>query len=184
MSQSRADRRASDRERQGTVRALRGQLREGRLSDVTFVRRLFLALDARHRTELDALVADLPGRPLAHRRLILLYQRLTALVSRLIRLRIAPRSASETSELALPPVPGEYVIGRSDDVDLHLDDISVSRRHALIAHVGGGWVLTDLGSRNGTWLNGWRLPGPAPVSPGDLVDLGSLRFVVVDKRPG
>lgn len=54
--------RASDRERQATVRALRGQLRNGRLSDVTFVRRMMTALDARRRTELDYLVADLPSR--------------------------------------------------------------------------------------------------------------------------
>jgi hypothetical protein len=172
--------RASHRERKETVRTLRGQLRDGRLSDVTFVRRLFLALDARRRTDLDALVADLPARPPVHRRLMLLYQGLTALTTRLIPWRITRRSPRETSELALPPVPGEYVIGRSDDVDLRLDDISVSRRHALITYVAGCWVITDLGSRNGTWLNGWRLPGPAPVSPGDLLDLGSCRLVVVD----
>jgi hypothetical protein len=188
MSQSRPEMRASDRERQETVRALRGQLRDGRLSDVTFVGRLLLALDARRRTELDVLVADLPMRPPANRRLTPLYRRFTALLTRLNswplvrpgRWPIVGRSAPGISELALPPVPGEYVIGRAHDVDLHLDDISVSRRHAVIVHVCGGWVLTDLGSRNGTWLNGWRLPGPAPVSPGDLLHLGSCRFVVVD----
>jgi hypothetical protein len=170
--------RASDRERQETVRALRGQLRQGRLSDVTFVRRLFLALDARRRTELDVLVADLPAPPSARSSLVSLYHGLTALVARLIPWRIARRSVREPAELALPPVPGEYVIGRSDEVDLRLDDISVSRRHALIAPGDGGWVITDLGSRNGTWLNGWRLPGPAPVRPGDLLDFGSCRFVI------
>ncbi|HEV7897329.1 MAG TPA: DUF1707 and FHA domain-containing protein [Planosporangium sp.] len=182
MSQPRARVRASHRERQRTVHALRGQLREGRLSDVTFVRRLFLALDARRRAELDALVADLPTRPPLRARLLPLYHRLAALVSRVVPARLAQRSAREVCELTLPPVPGEYVIGRSDDVDLWLDDISVSRRHALLAYVDGGWVLTDLGSRNGTWLNGWRLPGPALVSPGDRLDLGICRFVVVDKR--
>jgi hypothetical protein len=173
--------RASHRERQETVRALRGQLREGRLSDVTFVRRIVLALDARRRTDLDLLVADLPARTPPHRRLVRLYQRLTAHATRLVPWRLTRRSSYEITELALPPVPGEYVIGRSDDVDLRLDDISVSRRHALFAYLGGGWVVTDLGSRNGTWLNGWRLPGPAPVAPGDLLDLGSCRFVLVVK---
>jgi hypothetical protein len=181
MNESRADMRASDRERQQTVRALGGQLRDGRLSDVTFVRRLVLALDARRRTELDHLMADLPGRMPVRRRLGSLYQRLMAELDRLIPPWTARPPVPAISELALPPVPGKYVIGRADDVDLCLDDISVSRRHALVAYLDGGWVVTDLGSRNGTWLNGWRLPGPAPIGPGDRLDLGSCRFVVVDK---
>ncbi|MGC9669495.1 FHA domain-containing protein [Planosporangium sp. 12N6] len=178
MSDSSADMRASNRERQRVVRALRGQLREGRLSDVTFVRRLFLALDARRRTELDRLVSDLPSRRPPRMRLAAPYARLTTRLARVF----ARWSAGQSRELALPPVPGTYVIGRSQDVDLHLDDISVSRHHARMAYLDGAWVIADLGSRNGTWLNGWRLPGPAMVRPGDLLDLGSCRFVVVDRR--
>jgi hypothetical protein len=173
--------RASDRERQATVRALRGQLREGRMSEVTFVRRLFLALDARRRTDLDRLMADLPPRRPLRQRLAPLYRRAKDVLGNLVPRRLAQR-APALCELALPPVPGQYLIGRSDDVDLRLDDISVSRRHALISFVDGGWILTDLGSRNGTWINGWRLPGPAPVGAGDLLDLGSCRFVLVDRR--
>jgi FHA domain/DUF1707 SHOCT-like domain len=180
--------RASDRERQATVRALRGQLREGRLSEVTFVRRLFLALDARRRTDLDRLMADLPPRRPLQQRLAPLYARLAPLYRRAkdAIAAVVPRRLTQRPpapcELALPPVPGQYLIGRSDDVDLRLDDISVSRRHALISFVDGGWILTDLGSRNGTWINGWRLPGPAPVGAGDLLDVGSCRFVLVDRR--
>jgi hypothetical protein len=181
--------RASNRERQATVRALRDQLRDGRLSDVTFVRRLFLALDARRRTDLDRLMADLPPRRPLQRRLAPLYSWLTPFYRRtrdalggLNPPRLVTRRAPALCELALPPVPGQYLIGRSEDVDLRLDDISVSRRHALISFVDGGWILTDLGSRNGTWINGWRLPGPAPVCAGDLLDLGSCRFVLVDRR--
>jgi hypothetical protein len=180
--------RASDRERQATVRALRGQLREGRMSEVTFVRRLFLALDARRRTDLDRLMADLPPRRPLQKRLAPLYGWLTPVYRRakdvlagITPPRLAQR-APALCELALPPVPGQYLIGRSEDVDLRLDDISVSRRHALISFVDGGWILTDLGSRNGTWINGWRLPGPAPVGAGDLLDVGSCRFLLVDRR--
>jgi hypothetical protein len=188
MSQSGPEIRASDRERQATVRALRGQLRDGRMSEVTFVRRLFQALDARRRTELDILMSDLPPRPRLHHRLAPLYRRVAPFYHRLKDLlgEIVPRRLTQRSpairELALPPVPGQYLIGRSDSVDLRLDDISVSRRHALISFVDGGWVLTDLGSRNGTWINGWRLPGPAPVNAGDLLDVGSCRFMVVDRN--
>jgi hypothetical protein len=142
---------------------------------------LVLALDARRRTELDHLVADLPTRQPVRRRFQLLYQRLVVEINQVLPAWIVRPSVPAMSELALPPVPGKYVIGRADGVDLCLDDISVSRRHALIAHLDGGWVITDLGSRNGTWLNGWRLPGPAPIGPGDRLDLGSCRFVVVDK---
>jgi hypothetical protein len=180
--------RASDRERRATVRALRDQLRDGRLSDVTFVRRLFLALDARRRTDLDRLMADLPPRRPFQRRLAPLYgwlapfyRRTRAALAVLTMPRLTTRRAPGFCELALPPVPGQYLIGRSEDVDLRLDDISVSRRHALISFVDGGWILTDLGSRNGTWINGWRLPGPAPVSAGDLLDVGSCRFLLVDR---
>jgi hypothetical protein len=180
MDQPEAAVRASDRERKATVRLLRGQLREGRLSDVTFVRLLSRALDARRRGDLDAVVAGLPRRrPLA--RLAPVYQWVKALLPRLVPRWPAGRGQAEFGELALPPVPGRYLIGRSDDVDLRLDDISVSRHHAVIQYVDGRWMVTDQGSRNGTWINGWRLPGPAPVNVGDLLYVGCCRFVIVDK---
>jgi hypothetical protein len=184
MNEPAPEMRASNRERQWTVRALSGQLREGRLSEVTFVRRLFVAFDARRRTELDELMSDLPRRKPLHQRLLPIYHRLTALIIDAVPRSLAQRRSAALCQMALPPVPGRYVIGRSDDVDLRLDDISVSRRHALMAFVDDGWILTDLGSRNGTWLNGWRLPGPAPVIAGDLLDVGNCRFVVVDRHAG
>jgi hypothetical protein len=165
--------RASDRERQATVRALRDQMRNGRLSDVTFVHRLMSALDARRRNELDNLVADLPSRSPVRA----LRRRLSGLVA-----WRRSRSGPQVAELRYPRVPGYYVIGRADDVDFHLDFTAVSRRHALLAHVDGGWVIADLGSRNGTWLNGWRLPGAAPLLPGDLLDIGGCRFRIVGDR--
>ncbi len=95
------------------------------------------------------------------------------------------RSGPQVIELTYPRVRGYYVIGRAYDADLHVDFASVSRRHALLAYVDGGWVIADLGSRNGTWLNGWRLPGAAPLLPGDLLDIGGCRFrIVVDRLSG
>jgi FHA domain/Domain of unknown function (DUF1707) len=177
-----AQMRASDRERRATVRALRGQMSDGRLSELTFVRRLDMALQARRQNELDALVADLPVRRHWRRRLAdLLAAPVERLIPALLRLTTGQRSAREVVQLSLPPIPGQYVIGRSDEVDMCVDHISVSRRHAVLAYLDGEWVLADLGSRNGTWVNGWRLPGPAPIQVGDLVELGSRRFVVVDR---
>src|SRR4051794_16312813 len=106
--------RASDRERQWTVRALSGQLRDGRLSEVTFVRRLFVALDARRRTELDELMSDLPKRKPLHKRLLPIYHRLTALIMDAVPRSLSQRRSAALCQLALPPVPGRYVIGRSD----------------------------------------------------------------------
>jgi hypothetical protein len=166
--------RASDRDRMATARALRGQVREGRLSEITFVRRLTAAFDARRRHELDRLVDDLPARVPWRR----VWDRWRG---RFRRLQPEFRPVQRMMELSFPPVPGQYVIGRAEQVDLHLDYSSVSRRHALLAFVDGGWMITDLGSRNGTWLNGWRLPGPAPVLAGDMLDIGCCRFVVVDR---
>jgi pSer/pThr/pTyr-binding forkhead associated (FHA) protein len=57
-----------------------------------------------------------------------------------------------------------------------VSDPTVSRRHAEPRPQGGGWVLADLGSTNGTRLNGWRLTGEALVRPGDEVAFGSARF--------
>ncbi len=86
----------------------------------------------------------------------------------------------------------ELLVGRKDnqrgiypDVDLGLDggyDAGVSRRHAIIAPSAGGFVIEDLSSANGTFLNGRRLPAqtPTPIRSGDELKFGTLilRFEV------
>jgi pSer/pThr/pTyr-binding forkhead associated (FHA) protein len=59
-----------------------------------------------------------------------------------------------------------------------LDDPNVSRTHAEIRPRGGSWVLSDLGSTNGSRLNGRRLDGPEVLKPGDEIELGTsqIRF--------
>jgi pSer/pThr/pTyr-binding forkhead associated (FHA) protein len=59
-----------------------------------------------------------------------------------------------------------------------LADPNVSRQHAEIRPRGGGWVLTDLGSTNGSQLNGRRIESPEVVKPGDEIEIGtsSIRF--------
>jgi FhaA, N-terminal domain/FHA domain len=70
------------------------------------------------------------------------------------------------------------VIGRSRDCDIVLDDPNVSRRHAELRPSGGAWVVADLGSTNGVKVNGRRIEGGRPLSPGDRVEFGtsSLTF--------
>ena len=76
------------------------------------------------------------------------------------------------------PVGCRYTIGRDSRCDLLIEDTTVSRWHARLERAAGRWLLTDLGSTNGTRLNGWRVGQLVPVRAGDLVTFGSALFVV------
>lgn len=67
-------------------------------------------------------------------------------------------------------------LGREQDNDIVLESSHVSRYHARLDWTGSMYVLEDLGSKNGTWLNERRLEGPAPLNDGDAIRLGDLRF--------
>ncbi len=69
-------------------------------------------------------------------------------------------------------------IGRSVDNDMILEAGEVSRHHARLDHAAGGFRLTDLGSTNGTKVNGKAI-GVSPVVPGDEIAFGTLRLSVV-----
>lgn len=80
-------------------------------------------------------------------------------------------------------------IGRHPDADLPFDpagDLDVSVRHAAVFRAGGGWVVRDLGSTNGTWVNGEKVKGDRALLPGDLIRLGRkgprLRFEPHDRQ--
>lgn len=72
-----------------------------------------------------------------------------------------------------PGVP--TAIGRALDNDIVISDPSVSRHHASIEYRDGSFVLRDLGSQNGTWLDGQRVT-EIPLSGGDALRLGDARF--------
>jgi len=67
---------------------------------------------------------------------------------------------------------GSTVIGRGDQANLRLPDVGISRRHARLDYDGGQVVLTDLGSTNGTMVNGQRVSAVA-LNPGDMIQLGT-----------
>jgi len=69
--------------------------------------------------------------------------------------------------------PAGATLGRSRQSDVMVDDANVSRAHAEVRPRGGSWVLTDLGSTNGSRLNGRRLEGPEVLKPGDEIELGT-----------
>lgn len=54
------------------------------------------------------------------------------------------------------------------------DDPMVSRKHALVQRVGSGWILSDMGSRNGTTHNGVPVTAPVPLSHGDIFVIGEV----------
>lgn len=74
--------------------------------------------------------------------------------------------------------PGGATLGRSRECDLVLSDPNVSRQHAELRPRGGSWVLTDLGSTNGSRINGNPVERSEVVRPGDEIELGAtiLRF--------
>ncbi len=67
-------------------------------------------------------------------------------------------------------------IGRGSESDIVINDVSISRRHVQILRQGTGDYVQDLGSRNGTTLNGEPLYYPRPLHPGDIVCLGNIRL--------
>jgi hypothetical protein len=64
-------------------------------------------------------------------------------------------------------------LGRSRQCDIVLDDANVSRQHAEVRPRGGSWILNDLGSTNGSQLNGRRIDHAEVLKPGDEIKLGT-----------
>jgi pSer/pThr/pTyr-binding forkhead associated (FHA) protein len=77
-------------------------------------------------------------------------------------------------------VTEELVIGRGAEGEGRLaDDIELSRMHArVVREPGGGFMIEDLGSTNGTFVNGLQITGPQPLSDGDTIEVGSTTMVV------
>jgi FHA domain len=70
-------------------------------------------------------------------------------------------------------------IGRDSESDLVLDDTFISSEHATLSWNGNGWMIRDLGSTNGTRLNGEEVKRPTPVKLGDTVEFGRVRMKLV-----
>ncbi|MBI2913018.1 MAG: FHA domain-containing protein [Chloroflexi bacterium] len=95
--------------------------------------------------------------------------------------RTSPEAVEETTLAQQLDLRGHAVItiGRSAGNDVTLDYPAVSRNHARIFRADGGYVVEDVGSSNGTFLNGERvLPRePRPLRPGDTIRVGPIKFV-------
>jgi DNA-binding NtrC family response regulator/pSer/pThr/pTyr-binding forkhead associated (FHA) protein len=83
----------------------------------------------------------------------------------------------DSSTLFQLPASGEVVIGRAETAHLQLRDSSVSRAHAKIVVSGGAAQIADLGSQNGTRVNGERLAGARALANGDVITVCSITLV-------
>ncbi len=97
-----------------------------------------------------------------------------------------------TPELFLKSLDGERrikverprtTLGRSREADIFIPDQWLSRMHAEILFDRGGLTVADLGSKNGTLVNGMRIQGPTPLRKGDQIKLGDHTITVQSSLP-
>jgi len=69
---------------------------------------------------------------------------------------------------------GKVVIGRSQDCDIAIDNAAISRKHAQIEYSNGEYIVSDLGSSNGTFVNGQQINKPEVLKPG--TNIGIAKF--------
>lgn len=84
---------------------------------------------------------------------------------------------SDSSRIVHLPTSGEVLIGRTETAQLRLQDVAVSRSHARITLSGDEAHLTDLGSQNGTAVNGARLYAPCVLLSGDIINVCGVTLV-------
>lgn len=166
------DGRVSDRGRLRALSQLRARWIEGKIGLETFEFRVAEVYAARNGSEVRALLADVAEPPrweLAARRAATVWRSATA--------PAAPAPPARVPGIPLALVREPVLVGRSRTCDVILVRDSVSRCHLELRRDGGDWVVTDLDSLNGTWLNGRRV-GRARVARGDELILGDAPLLL------
>jgi FHA domain/zinc-ribbon domain len=79
------------------------------------------------------------------------------------------------------PQSERTTIGRSPDCDIFLDDVTVSRKHAVLVEQDGDFLIEDLGSLNGTFVNRKRIESATRLESGDEVQIGKYRLSFISK---
>jgi NADH:ubiquinone reductase (H+-translocating) len=90
--------------------------------------------------------------------------------------------AEDNRALRHPLTDGKLIVGSHLENALRIDDPDVSRRHTQLVIRNGRVTVSDLNSRSGTFVNGRRLSGPAPLRPGDELRVGTRRFRLEGSR--
>src|SRR5277367_4576490 len=73
-------------------------------------------------------------------------------------------------------------VGSGAVSEIVIENPTVSRRHAIFRRVEDSWLIEDLGSTNGTWVNGRLIIRPTIISRGDLIFFGGARFFFQDGK--
>lgn len=152
---------AALRDQEATIAALTRQLEEAREERLRLVAEL--GAMAQERESLQAGDApddasDLPEAEEAVGQIVLLEPHLYNL----------PRNARYT-------LRGDGTVGRHPDSAVLIDEAYVSAHHAQLIHEPDGWWITDLGTKNGTYVNGTRIAEPTRLHPGDALRFGRVR---------
>ena len=92
--------------------------------------------------------------------------------------RVKVKSADGRSRFFEIPENAVLTIGRSDAADIVLDDMTVSRRHAVVGAAENGCFIEDNSSTSGTWINGERISGRRTVLPSDNIKIGGFELSV------
>ena len=69
------------------------------------------------------------------------------------------------------------VLGRSSEADIHIDDTGVSRRHLEIRTANGATSAVDLGSTNGSYVNGQKVSGSIELTDGSTITMGRAKII-------
>jgi hypothetical protein len=99
-----------------------------------------------------------------------------AAASRHLRAALVMRIGGKPGPIFVLDPSRDSVLGRSGEIDIALADRLASRRHAIIRYQDGQWLLEDLESRNGTWLDG-RVVQTEPLCDGSVVRIGMTELV-------
>ncbi|MDC0274368.1 FHA domain-containing protein, partial [Planctomycetaceae bacterium] len=81
------------------------------------------------------------------------------------------------------PPEGTLLIGRDAECHLRLASTDVSRRHCELSITENGVLVKELGSRNGTFIDGFLISETAPLNPGSILKVGNMEFALPGKRP-
>jgi hypothetical protein len=163
-----------DRERVGSVLNLACQ--QGYLSIETFSHRIDRAFESKTTGELDALLSDLPTVGERFAQLKCAWRRLTKPLDR----TDGPPAPTLISP-AWSMTQVEFLIGRDPACDISFGDSAISRRHARLTRMGRAWVLSDLDSLNGTYVNGRPITTATVLARHDQLRFGET--VTVFERP-
>lgn len=82
------------------------------------------------------------------------------------------------AEMVVPLEGNDITVGKADKNSIVVDDAAVSSTHAIFRQSGSEWMVVDLGSRNGVYVNHHRISGSAVVGVGDVVQIGHCQLVL------